>query len=520
MDQVFFKKLLDFYKIDNNDYLLLTETPNLETFAVGHAFSKMNEAVQLVKEVMANKGKIIVYGDYDCDGIMGTSILVKMFSYLNYVVDYYVPNRYKDGYGITLQKAKEFVISDYDLVITIDNGITAFEAISYLKENNVKVLILDHHERGETLPTADVILHPFVSNFGKVGSSGGFVAFMFSHYVLGYYDKYLAVLASISLISDMMPLLDYNRKLFRCVRDFYHIGEFKCIDLLTDSASFDEKVVGMKIAPKINSIGRLIGDESINELVRFFTTDDEEFLLNYFSYICEMNEKRKELSKEAVNCLEVNPKDEAIVLKLDIKEGLLGLVANSVVGKYSRPVIIFTEDSNGDILKGSARAMEGFNIVKTFQSLNKYMLTYGGHALAGGCSIKKEDFDSFKKDFIQLVHDSSFQKVEHHYIPLSLTEITKDNVELLGTFSPFGENWTEPRFILKRIKVDSLTYSHDKKHILASLGNETRLVGFNISRDDLSNYTYVDLVGTMSINVYRGFVNASFFIEMFNNSQK
>ena len=191
MNKSLLERLLDYYHIDYDKYLELIQPKDFSNFALGHQFDDIDKAVNLVKEIVAKKGKIIVYGDYDADGVMGTSILVKMFQYLDVVVDYYLPNRYVDGYGINLEHAQEYIDQKYDLVITVDNGITANEPIELLHRNEVKVLILDHHQVGEVVPNADAICHPTYSHFGETASSGAFTAFMFSVALLGRVDKYL-----------------------------------------------------------------------------------------------------------------------------------------------------------------------------------------------------------------------------------------------------------------------------------------------------------------------------------------
>ena len=261
-------RLLEYYQIDKAEYERITAPVSLTSFNKGHEFDEIEKAVNLVKEVLNKDGKILIYGDYDADGVMGTSILVKMFQYLNKEVDYYIPNRYNDGYGLNVEHANEYIKKGYDLIITVDNGITAFEAIELLHNNGVKVLILDHHQNQETVPLADAICHPIYSHFGDVSSSGAFTAFIFSISLLGKIDKYLSILASISLISDMMPLLEYNRALLRAVIAEYKVGEFLPVDLLGDKEVFNEQLIGMKIAPRINAIGRLCEDSSINEIVK------------------------------------------------------------------------------------------------------------------------------------------------------------------------------------------------------------------------------------------------------------
>ena len=504
MNKSLLERLLDYYHIDYDKYLLLNKDTSLATFRDGHDFDDIDKAVNLVKEVIAKKGKIIVYGDYDADGVMGTSILVKMFEYLNVVVDYYIPNRYIDGYGLNIEHAQEYIDKKYDLVITVDNGITAFEPIKLLKDNGVKVLILDHHQAQDELPVADAICHPIVSHFGETSSSGAFTAFIYSISLLGRVDKYLALLASISVISDMMPLLDYNRDLLRAMFNSYIPGEFMAVDLLADHEAINETIIGMKIAPRINSIGRLTEDESINQIVRFFISNDKDFILNYYSFILEMNEERKNISKIDIDYLDINPKDSAIVIKGDYKEGIIGLIANSVMVKYSKPVIVFTLASDGS-LKGSARAPEGYDIVEAFGELGQYLLTSGGHSSAAGCSIKAEDFEEFKKKFSEAISKKPVKKVEHPYIDIGMSELSFENCALIDSFSPFGESWPIPLFRLRHIKVDTLTYSRDHKHIVTTLGNKLKLTFFNYPEEYLQSKKFVDVIGTLSKKVYKGY---------------
>ena len=516
MNKSLLERLLDYYGIDYSKYLEITSPKTLEDFAIGHKFDDIDNAVKLVKEVVKNKGKIIIYGDYDCDGIMGASILVKMFQYQDYVVDYYIPNRYLDGYGINMKHAEEYV-DKYDLVITVDNGISAFEPIEYLHNHGVKVLILDHHQAQDTLPLADAICHPIVSHFGETASSGAFTAFIYSISYLGYIDKYLATLAGISLISDMMPLLDYNRSLLRALFASYKPDEFKAISLLADHENLDENVIGMKIAPRINSIGRLCTDTSINKIVEYFTSDNEEFILSYYAHIVEMNESRKELSKPEQYDLSFDSKDEAIVISGDFKEGIIGLLANSLMNKYHKPAIVFTKAEDGSY-KGSARAPEGFNVVEAFTNSSDLLLAFGGHAGAGGCSVSEENLDTFKKRFIEEAKLHPIQKVEHPYIDIGMNELSFENYYLVESFSPFGENWPTPIFRLRHIKVSNLMYSRDGKHVITSLGQSLKIIYFSYPRE-IKNSSFVDLYGVLAIKSYNGKSYLEFNCKDFDESE-
>ena len=501
MNKSLLERLLEYYDIDYSKYLELTSPKSLSNFASGHKFDDIDKAVKLVKDVVKNNGKIIIYGDYDCDGVMGASILKKMFQLDNYVVDHYLPNRYLDGYGLNMAHAKEYV-GKYDLVITVDNGISAFEPIEYLHNNGVKVLVLDHHQAQDTLPLADAICHPTVTHFGETASSGAFTAFIYSISYLGYIDKYLATLAGISLISDMMPLLDYNRNLLRAIFIDYKVDEFLPISLLADHEALDENVIGMKIAPRVNSIGRLTSDTSINKIVDFFTSDDESFILSYYSYILEMNESRKELSKPEQYDLSYNKNDEAIVISGDFKEGIIGLLANSLMNKYHKPTIVFTKAEDGS-LKGSARAPEGFNVVEAFTNSSDLLLAFGGHAGAGGCSIDEDNFEEFKARFINEAKLHPIVKVEHPYIDIGMNELSFENYYLIQSFSPFGESWPSPILRLRHIKVSNLLYSRDGKHIITSLGQSLKIVYFSYP-PELKNSSYVNLYGSLNLKSYNG----------------
>ena len=503
MNKSLLERLLDYYHIDYETYLSLNKDVSLVSFRDGHEFDDIESAVKLVKDVIAKKGKIIIYGDYDCDGVMGTSILVKMFEYLDVVVDYYLPNRYLDGYGLNLEHAKEYVKAKYDLVITVDNGITAFEPIKLLHDNGIKVLVLDHHQALEELPLADAICHPIVSHFGETSSSGAFTAFIYSISLLGRVDKYLALLATISVISDMMPLLDYNRSLLRAMFKEYKVGEFMAVDLLADHETLNETVIGMKIAPRINSIGRLVEDSSINQIVRFLVSDDKEFILNYYSYIVDMNEERKNISKIDINYLDLDLDDAAVIIKGEYKEGIIGLIANSIMIKYHKPVVVFATALDGS-LKGSARAPEGYDLVEIFQEVSEFLLTSGGHSNAAGCSISSNVFEAFRKKFIEVVSKKEVKKVEHEYIEIKMNELSFENLELINSFSPFGENWPAPIFRLRHIKVDTLMYSRDHKHIVTSLGNKLKLVFFSYPESELANKSFIDIIGTVSEKSFKG----------------
>ncbi len=515
-------RLLKYFQISQDEYEKLLAPVSEENFAIGHSFKDIDKCVEVVKEAMKQNKKIYIYGDYDCDGIMSISILVKMFSYFGYPVDYYVPSRYLDGYGLTLKHAEEIVEQGYNLLITVDNGITAFEGIEYCKNKGMQVLVFDHHQADETLPVADYILHPVVSHFGEVPTSAGFVTFMFAKECLGRYDQYLATLAGISIISDMMPVKEYNRNLLKLVIEEYEDGQFFNIDLLKEKDTFNEGAIGMRIAPKVNAVGRLVEDEdSLTKTVKFFTSDDKNLLLNYNEWINSVNAERKELTKVATeNSKEIDTSKPAIIAVINEKEGVIGLLANNFAKKYLKPTIIFALDQSGEYYKGSCRAPKGFNVVDAFNKLDKYMLTAGGHESAGGCSVKKDCFEEFKVAFNELAEKAEIKEEMPATIDLYLNEITRENYDLIQSFSPFGEGWQSPKFKLSRIRTQSLMYSRDAQHILTSIGQAARLTGFYFPKTEISQYQFVDMIGTFRLSTYYGKTTVEFLISDIYQSEK
>lgn len=522
MKDTLFQRLLKYFNINEETYLELNKQVTIDNFCAGHSFKDLDKAVDIVKAAIKNKDKIFIYGDYDADGIMSTSIVTKALLKLGVIPSFYIPNRYNDGYGLTLKKAQEVVEEGFKLVITVDNGVSAFEPIAYLKEHDVTVLVLDHHTIQETVPNADVIIHPSYSEFGEVATSAGFVSFMFSWALLGYFDKYLSTLVAISVITDMMPLKEYNRHFLRLVFASYKRGEFLNIDLLKGDSDFDENGIGMRIGPKINALGRLLEDESINYIVNYFVTEDPQKINRLYGWIDRINEERKIISRSAEESLADFVSDKpAIVIHKDVKEGLIGILANHLCSREHKPAIVFTEEKDADVLKGSCRAPEGFNVVDAFNYCGDLVITSGGHALAGGCSIYKKDLEEFERRFIEFTVKTPLkEEVVEDVVEIGLTEINRENFEMIESFAPFGEGWRAPLFVIKRIKRETLTFSKTGEHLLSYVGAAIRITGFGISKAQLADYSFVDLFGRMRLSSYRGVISIEFLVKKAEKSSK
>jgi len=501
----FFRKLLDYYHLSNEDYEAMTRPLSFDDIRYDKIVTNLEPLITRIRKAIDNKEKIIVYGDYDCDGIMSVSIIVKLFEILDYSIGYYVPSRYLDGYGLNVKKVEEIAAKGYTLIITVDNGISAFDAIDLAKEKGIDTLVIDHHEVQDKLPNAYGILHPVVSNLGDIPASGGFMSFVLSMALLNEVNPYLLSLAAISTISDMMPLLGYNRDIVIMALKAMNEHNFPALNKLTEGKKIDEKIIAMEIAPKINAVGRMDETTNINRLIKFFVSANYEDIEAYGEFIKTINDSRKEMTKDVVSSLDEIGDEPGIVLNLNIKEGLIGLIANRLVNEYQVPTIVFTEDSTDkNLLKGSMRSKEGFNITKAFGSLEKYLLTHGGHAFAGGLAIRKDDFEAFKSDFLALAMKYRFVEQDTDALAISLNDINMHNYEILRSFSPFGEGFKEPDFLIKGIKTANLTYISNDKHLSTVIGMNTKILGFNMSRQELSKFPYVILYGNMRLSDYKG----------------
>ncbi|MCD8204909.1 MAG: DHH family phosphoesterase [Coprobacillus sp.] len=507
----FYMRLLSYYSISSEEYDFLTREVTLNDIARYQIKAMSTGAAHILSHL---DKKIMVYGDYDADGILSASIIVKALSMLGVEAGYYIPSRYIDGYGITLGRAKEIAEKHYDIVILVDNGLSAAEAVSYLKEQGLTVYIIDHHETSDPLPAADFIYTPN-NGIGDVPISASELALIFSSYLLGKYDKYLLTLASISIISDMMPLRGFNRDLLRYTLNSYKDGEFLALDLLKEDEDFSYDSIAMKIAPKINAVGRIKKDNTINRLVKLFTSEDKWEIRELVRWLGKVNKERKEKSDSIDSLLDSHSSEEGVIL-LPILEGLSGIAANSALKRYKRPVIILCDSDERNIeLKGSIRAPEGYDVIEILDSLKEYLVTYGGHTLAGGLTIARENIIPFSLAFNEKVSSYKVHKEEEKYLPIALTEILLENYYLISKLAPFGENWEAPLLKLDHVRVSSLEYSRDKRHILTPLSMEAKIIGFNAPVEKLKEVPFIDLYGEMRLNEYRGNISVEFLIKKY-----
>ncbi len=499
----FQSKLLKAYNLSMEDYDNMTKVLTFDDLEDPLRFLNIEKAVERIKLAIKNNEKVTIYGDYDCDGFTSTSIMVKMFKILHYNVKFYIPSRYKDGYGLSHENAVKLVQNGFKLVILVDNGISLNEEVSYLTDNGVDVLIFDHHEIGESLPNAYAIVHPFLKTDGsKLPQCAAYVCFNVSRIVLGYVDPYLMVLGGIGTLSDMMSLKSYNRTIVRLTIEAMKVNKYPQFEYLLEGKQFvDENDISFTIAPKINSLGRMIEDNNVNEGVRFLISEDINEIRRKGYLILENNRLRKSLTNSIISTLSLEDVKNDLVWVIylpHIKEGLIGIIANKIMLEYNVPTICFTDGEEG-VLKGSARTLNGFLLTDVFPCLSSFLLTSGGHALSGGLTIKKDDLEAFKIAINKLCEGRILTPNEEINIETSIDELNYENYLFLQTLRPFGQDYKEPYFIIKC--PTNIIYPFKNIHIKGVLSKCLSFIGFNLSVD--RHYEYGFLKGKLELNTFK-----------------
>ncbi|WP_294579507.1 single-stranded-DNA-specific exonuclease RecJ [uncultured Thomasclavelia sp.] len=494
-----------------------------------HDFSLFSEAeitLERINEAIENKEKICIYGDYDCDGILATAILVDAFRQLGIEVGFHIPNRHSDGYGLNTNRVEQIASRGYSLIITVDNGIKAYEAIERANELGVDVIVTDHHDYDEELPDAFSIIHTKISpDYPFKEISGGFVAYKLASALLNKHDQYLFCLAAITTISDMMPLLDENRALVKRALLFMKQNKYPQLELLLgNNPTYDVTKISYVIAPKINSFGRLSEIVSPNHLVKYFRQDAPIEFLTLLSQKAEIiNTKRQNLTTQQYKQVLDNYDESAPYLfsyQNNIHEGLIGLVAGKYTHQFNRPSFVMTYDDEKKLYKGSARGIAGAPLNQIFEQVSGTLENYGGHEMAGGFSVVPDNLEILKKmldDYLQTLLEN-YQEPPKVALAVTSKEINLNSVKQLQLLEPLGKENEEMSFFVANLPVRRVIPLSNGKHIRFDLdlpGTRGQALFFNRGElyDKLKDVTTIRAVGKFSINVFNQVESVNFIIE-------
>ena len=481
----------------------------------------MQKAVDRINEAIENEEKILVYGDYDADGITSTVLLVETLISMGANVSSYIPNRFEEGYGPNKEAFTKIINSGISLIITVDNGIAGVEEVDLANELGCDVIVTDHHKIQDTMPNAYAIIHPEHPDgnypFKKLAGVG--VAFKLAHALLEIFPDFLLDLVAIGTIADMVSITDENRIFVKqgleLLNEDPRIGLKMLLELSSIDTKIDEQTVGFYIAPKLNSIGRM---DSAKLGLTFLMAEDPVTAKSLAEQIEQYNIERKKVTedivKDVINKIENSDKKEKNVIMVsgEYHEGVLGIVASNIVERYQKPVFIMNEKDG--VLKGSARSIFDFNIYVAMNKISDLFLAFGGHTLAAGFSFDASNFDKIE-EFL----DNKFEEFKKHNelkssknidIVTSLEDISYQFLNSLDVLKPYGMDFEKPSVLIENAMVLNKAYfGSEKQYLRFTIADEVgnlECISFKdvAAFDKVEKNDIVDLLCTLDKNNFNG----------------
>lgn len=496
----------------------------------------MDKAVKRINAAKEAGEKITIYGDYDVDGITAIAILYKYLAGLGIDVDYYVPDRMQEGYGVNRDALDKIKTRGSSLIITVDTGITAVEECEYATEIGLDVIVTDHHECKERIPDVYAAIdpkrkdckYPFKSLAG-VGVVFKLIQALDKNSSLFELMEDYADLMCLGTVADISPLVDENRVIvtegLKRFKRTKNVGLKALIDVSTNGKAITTSTIGYIIAPRINASGRL---GCASRSVELFLTDDEENALKLANSLCEENSLRQQteqkMFKEALEYIEEHPEvkeDKIIVIPHENwHHGIVGIVSSKITEKFYKPSILFAID--GDEAKGSGRSVSGFNLFGALESCSDLLEKFGGHELAAGLTIKSSNIEEFRKK----INEYSKDKIsESMLVPTVMLDaaikvpyITIDTVHDINRLQPFGVDNPTPAFAVRNIKIHKISVMSEGKHLRMTLLKEGKYldaVGFGMGEyyHHLEEGDFIDVAFALDINDYKGFQNVQLILK-------
>lgn len=494
---------------------------------------EMEKAIDRIKIAIEEGQAIKVFGDYDADGITSTAILVEALESLGANVSYYLPNRFSDGYGPNPRLFQTFIDEGTELILTCDNGVTGHESIALANQHGIDVIVSDHHEIPETLPDAYAVIHPKHpnGNYPFEDLSGAGVALKIAGALMERIPYEWLDLAAIGTVADLVSLTDENRWIVQqgilALRQTERLG----LHLLFEKASIqvdqlDEESIGFIIGPRLNALGRL-GDASPG--VELLLSFDEERLEEVVAMIQTTNSKRQEIVAEifesALKKVEALEELPLILLLAETNwhEGVLGIVASRLVEHTGRPTILLHLDEETGIAKGSARSIESVHIYEALSTSSDLLLKFGGHKMAAGMSVAKEQLDQLAHSLNEYAKplQADIEKGETLYIDeiLSVEEVNLAFLEELNLLKPFGTGNAKPVFGFRDTEVKNVRkIGADQQHlkmILQRNQEQLDVIGFNHGKlaNHLTEQQPVSAVGELSVNTWKDISKPQLFLK-------
>lgn len=510
--------------IEDEEYIKQFINPSMDDLFDPFLFKDMEKAVNRIINAIKGKERIVVFGDYDVDGITSTSILYDFLKKCGASVGYYIPDRKEEGYGLSIGAAEKVIKDGVSLIITVDCGITAFEEVKYINDKHVDIIITDHHECKEELPQGYAVVSPTRHDcsypFKELAGVG--VVFKLVRALsekMGLNDQSINYIDLVALgtVADVVTLLGENRIIVKYGLQKIENTLNKGLKALIDISGCKDKpitsyTIGFVLAPRINAAGR-IGDAS--KAVKLLTTDDENEAIAISKELNEQNIYRQE-TEQGIFCdvlarieSNVNLEKEKVIVVWGKgwHHGIIGIVASKITESYNRPcILIAVEDGMG---KGSGRSIESFNLFEALSHCTSLLEKFGGHELAAGLSIKEENIEKLKKMLNEyadkILKESDLIPKIKVDIEVTKEDVTEDSVKELDLLSPFGAGNPSPIFAYKNLMIEDIRTVGNDKHIKLKFKDKETFVdaiGFNRGyfADIYSQTDVLDAACSLEIN--------------------
>ena len=499
----------------------------------------MEKAVERIQEAIDKNQKILIYGDYDVDGTTSVSLVYSYFKNFYKNIGFYIPDRHKEGYGISFKGIDYAEENNIPLIIALDCGTKAIDKIEYANKKNIEFIICDHHTPGDVLPDCLALLNPkqkdCVYPYDELSGCG--IGFKLCQ---AYGEKYnldkkllfnLLDFVCISIACDIVPVDGENRILAKFGLEKLNNNPSVGVKQIVDILNYDKKLsvsdVVFKIGPRINAAGRVShAKEAVNVLLG----------KNASNILQVKNKERQDLDKETtLSALimlekpEYKSKVSTVVYNKHWHKGVIGIVASRLIETHYKPTIVFTKSNN--MLTASARSVKDFNIYKAINECSEYLVNFGGHFYAAGLTIKEEDYEAFSNKFEEVVKNSITEEQKIPLIEID-AEISFDSINfsfmnILKQFAPFGPKNMKPVFITKKVVDTGWTKkvgkedAHLKIHLKDEFGKQANGIAFNLAEKiALIDEGPVDICYTIEENEWNGNINLQMMVKDIRKAER
>ncbi|HSW75734.1 MAG TPA: single-stranded-DNA-specific exonuclease RecJ [Candidatus Saccharimonadales bacterium] len=449
------------------NYLLSSEEKDVADPAL---MKGAQRAVHRILQAIEQKEKILIFGDYDVDGITSSSLMMMGLLPLGAQVNFYLPNRVKDGYGISTKIVKKAAENNYKVIITVDNGITAFEPVQVAKELNIDLIITDHHRPHDHVPDAYTIVNPHqhdcpypFKHFAGVGVAFKIISLLYKEKNMEIPGKVIELLL-LGTVADVVPLTGENRYWVRQGLAYVNKNESYALQVLKENSNFTKPElfstdIGFSVTPQINALGRL---DDPREGVQFLIGNNPQDVDRIGKILLEINQSRKAVEQSIISDVIKQVESKQVDISKNIviatsphwPAGVIGLVASRIVGMYARPTLLFHLTKDG-IAKGSCRSIKEFNIFNALSESKDILLSFGGHSHAAGLSLKISDLPELQHRLEQKVAKelTEFDLKQKLFIdaPAQLSDFSEKFMKDLRLFEPFGHENAQPYFYIKGV---------------------------------------------------------------------